>query len=106
VSGRIPRFLFSVGRAIALVALPLIAGCDFDPSEDVHSPTQPDCVTQDGVVWVALKLAGDNDEWFWIPEEAAVATRTINVPEGFSYSLLVNGKAWKITTHKDGTYTD
>jgi hypothetical protein len=106
VSGFIPRMFFRVSRAVILVALPIIGGCEFDPSERVHSPTQPNCVSQDGVVWVAVKLAGDNDEWSYVPEQAAVASRAIDAPDGYSFSVLVNGKAWRVTNHKDIGYAN
>jgi len=105
VNGTFPKIYFRVGQTILLLTLTLLNGCEFDPSENVHSPTQPDNVCQDGVVWIALKLAGDNDEWFYVPEEAAVATQSIAAPNGFSFEVLANGKAWKLTKQKEGGYT-
>ena len=102
MNGACPRTLSRVGRALLFLALPLVVGCEFDPSEHVHSPTRPDCITQDGIVWVALKCSGDNDEWFYVPQEAAIASRSIDVPDGYSFAVLVNGKAWKITKKGDG----
>jgi hypothetical protein len=60
---------------------------------------------QDGVTWVALKLAGDNDEWFYVPQQAAIASRTMDAPDGYPFSVLVNGKPWQITAHANGCYT-
>jgi hypothetical protein len=91
-------------RGLFLILLPLLAGCEFDPSEHTHSAVRPAVQFQDDVWWIPMKLEGDNDEWFWIPQDAAIATRVIDVPEGSSYSLLVNGKAWKIICHGNGTY--
>jgi hypothetical protein len=100
-----PQIISRVGQTLLVLTVTLLAGCEFDPSQRVHSPTQPACVSQDGIVWVALKLRGDNDEWFYVPEEAAIAGRSIEAPDGYSFEVLVNGKAWKLTKRNEGVYS-
>jgi len=92
---------------LASLVFTMMAGCDdFDPSENTHAPARPDNVWQDGVWWIPLKLSGDNDEWFWVPQAAALAGQGVEWQENDSVDVLVSGKVWTLTKSGGGISFD
>jgi len=86
-----PRALKVVFSAVLLC---LTSGCDFDPQQNVQSPTRPNPATQyDGTLWIAEPLKGSEGTWFWVPWAAAAAVEPQLWPSGGSVDVLEHGKS-------------
>jgi hypothetical protein len=87
----------------AVIMLPAVAVCDSD-WKYVHSDSKPTSYATDSITWIAIKQHGDNDLWFYVPEEVARATGWEKDPrDKFTTYIFVAGKVWPITAHSDGS---
>lgn len=94
------------GSAILLIATALaLSGCRFDPDAHVHSATAPEPAQLDGTWFVPLKVAGTDDEWFFVPLQVGQATRAWNWPAGNSIDVVAGGKVWRITATDGGGFS-
>lgn len=92
---------FAVRTALVFAIVATTAGCKSARPEALDAEVQPPNIDRDGVRWIAVKKAGDNHTWVWLPEPVAAVTKHVEWRKDLPVDILVDGRVWRWTHEGD-----